>query len=418
MRFRNYRPQLFDVLADGQFRALILGQAIFDLGIFMRGAAASWVVLELTHSSLWIGLVTGVRAIPILVLPLFGGVISDRFGRRNIMLSAGLITAAASAATGLLIVTERVEPWHMVVLAIFGGISYSLYSPAFYALIADIVPAERFSNANGILSVAQTTGEMAGPVITGVVIASSGTHTAYWLVVIGNLVGLALLLRVHEPEHVAHSPDSLEPDQEIRGSKPSFMAQMTEGLAYAKNTPPLLWLTALVAAQNVFGVAIFPLMPVYAEEILEIGPAGFGLMGGVFGAGTLIGAIFISFSGIHRRRAYVMVTMGLVWDAGMVVFGYSRSLPVSLGALFAMGLISMPWVTAVLTMFQQVAKEDMRARVMSLFVTSMGLFSVGWLFGGAVAEWIGNEEALVISALLGTPVAVVALLVSKELRRA
>jgi MFS family permease len=408
----RFRPNSVKVLADPQFRALILSQAIFDLGIFMRGGAASWVLLELTHSPLWIGLVTGVRAIPILILPMFGGVISDRFGRRNLMIAAGLITAAASAATGLLIVTDVVQPWHMLALAIFGGISYSLYSPAYYALIADIVPTDRLSNANGILSVAQTTGEMIGPVITGVVIANSGTHTAYWLVTIGNLVGLLLLLRVREPKRTD------APDDNSEDKKPSFTSQFSEGLRYARNTPPLLWLTVLVAAQNIFGVAIFPLMPIYAEEILDIGPAGFGVMGGALGAGTLIGAVVISITGIHRRHIYVMVLAGLVWDIGMVVFGYSRSVPISLAALFAMGLISMPWVTSVLTMFQQAAKEEMRARVMSLVVTSMGLFSVGWLFGGAVAEWIGNEEALVASALLGTPVAVIALLVSKELRKA
>ncbi len=410
----KFRPKSLEVLADAQFRALILSQAIFDLGIFIRGAAASWVVLELTHSPLWIGLVAGVRAIPILILPMFGGVIADRFDRRKLMFAAGLLTAAASGATGLLIVTDTLVPWHMVALAIFGGISYSLYSPAYYALIADIVPSERLSNANGILSVAQTTGEMIGPVITGVVIASSGTHTAYWLVVVGNLIGVTLLFRIREPERTAPvETDSADPLE-----KTSFTNQFSAGLRYARNTPPLLWLTVLVAAQNIFGVAIFPLMPIYAEEILEIGPTGFGLMGGVFGAGTLIGAIVISITGIHRRRAYVMVSMGLVWDIGMVVFGYSRSVPVSLAALFAMGLISMPWVTSVLTMFQQAAQKEMRARVMSLFVTSMGLFSVGWLFGGAVAEWIGNEEALVTSALLGTPVAVIALLLSKELRKA
>lgn len=410
----KFRPKSLEVLADAQFRALILSQAIFDLGIFIRGAAASWVVLELTHSPLWIGLVTGVRAIPILILPMFGGVIADRFDRRKLMFAAGLLTAAASGATGLLIVTDTLVPWHMVALAIFGGISYSLYSPAYYALIADIVPSERLSNANGILSVAQTTGEMIGPVITGVVIASSGTHTAYWLVVVGNLIGVTLLFRIREPERTAPA----ETDSVDSVEKTSFTNQFSAGLRYARNTPPLLWLTVLVAAQNIYGVAIFPLIPIYAEEILEIGPTGFGLMGGVFGAGTLIGAIVISVTGIHRRRAYVMVSMGLVWDVGMVVFGYSRSVPISLAALFAMGLISMPWVTSVLTMFQQAAQKEMRARVMSLFVTSMGLFSVGWLFGGAVAEWIGNEEALVTSALLGTPVAVIALLLSKELRKA
>ena len=74
---RRFRSPLADVLSDAQFRALIASQAIFDLGIFMRGAANSWVILELTHSQLWIGLVAGVRAIPILLLALFGGVISD-----------------------------------------------------------------------------------------------------------------------------------------------------------------------------------------------------------------------------------------------------------------------------------------------------------------------------------------------------
>ena len=88
-RFGSYRSPIVDVLSDGQFCALILSQAIFDLGIFMRGAANSWVILELTLSQLWIGLVAGVRAIPIMLLALFGGVISDRFGRRNLMMAAG-----------------------------------------------------------------------------------------------------------------------------------------------------------------------------------------------------------------------------------------------------------------------------------------------------------------------------------------
>ena len=102
----------------------------------------------------------------------------------------------------------------------------------------------------------------------------------------------------------------------------------------------------------------------------------------------------------------------------MIIFGFSHSLPLSLGVLFATGLISMPWATSVLTMFQQAGTEKMRGRVMSLYVLAMNTFSLGWLFGGSVAEWLGNEEALVISAMLGTPVAGVALLLSKDLRRA
>jgi MFS family permease len=405
----KFRPKAADVLADAQFRALVISQATFDLGIFMRGAAASWVVFELTQSQLWIGLVAGVRAIPIFALALLGGVISDRFGRRNLMIAAGALIAAASAVTAILISTELLVAWHMIVVSIIGGIGGALYGPAFYALIADIVRSDRLSNANGILSVAQTTGEMFGPVIVGFVIAASGAHTVFWMVVVGNVFGLMLLLRVREPERVA--TDGAE-------SKPSFISQLTEGLRYARNTPPLMLLTILVMAQNLFGVAIFPLMPVYADDVLDIGATGFGLMGGAFGAGALIGAVVVSVFGIHHRHAYMMVGLGLVWDTGMVVFGFSRSVPISLSVLFVMGLISMPWVTSVLTMFQQAATEKMRGRVMSLYVIAINTFPLGWLFGGAVAEWLGNEEALVISALLGTPVAVTALVFSREFRRA
>jgi len=405
----KFRPKAAGVLADAQFRALIISQATFDLGIFMRGTANSWVVFELTQSQLWVGLVAGVRAIPILFFALAGGVISDRLGRRNLMMFAGTLIAISSAVTAILISTELLVAWHMLAISVLGGIGAALYGPAFYALIADIVRSDRLVNANGILSVAQTTGEMFGPVIVGFMIAASGAHTVFWLVVGGNALGLMLLFRVREPER---------PESDASEAKPSFASQFIEGLRFARDTPPLLWLALLVIAQNLFGVAIFALMPVYAQDVLEIGPTGFGLMGGVFGAGTMIGAVYVSLWGIHRRHAYVMLIMGIFWDVGMVVFGFSRSVPLSLGALFVMGLISMPWVTAVLTMFQQAATDKMRGRVMSLYVIAIGAFPLGWLFGGAVAEWLGNEEALVISALLGSPVAALALIFSKELRRA
>ncbi|MCH8911488.1 MAG: MFS transporter [Chloroflexi bacterium] len=405
-RFRNYRSPVVDVLSDAQFRALIASQAIFDLGIFMRGAANSWVILELTHSQLWIGLVAGVRAFPILLLALFGGVISDRFGRRNLMMAAGTLMVVASAITAVLISTGALVSWHLIALSVLGGVGGALYGPAFFALLGDIVRSDRLVNANGILAVAQTSGEMLGPLIVGFVIVASGTHTVFWLVVAGNTFGLMLLLRVREPE------------RDPSDSRASFASQLVEGLRYARDTPPLLWLTLLVMVQNLFAVAIFPLMPIYADEILNIGPGGFGLMGGVFGAGLLAGAAVVAIVGIHHRHAFVLLAAGVVWDIAMVSFGFSRSLPLSLGLLFVMGLAGMPWVTAALTMFQQAATREMRGRVMSLYVIAMNMFPLGWLFGGAVAQWLGNEEALIISAMLGSPVAAAALLLSKELRRA
>ncbi len=141
-------------------------------------------------------------------------------------------------------------------------------------------------------------------------------------------------------------------------------------------------------------------------------------MGGVLGAGLLGSAVIVAVFGTYHRRAMVMLVTGLVWDICMVGFGFSRSYPLSLALLFTMGLSGVIWVNAALEMFQNAATEEMRGRVMALYVLSMDMFPLGWLFGGALAAWLGNEEALVISALGGTPIMLIAVVLSPALRRA
>ena len=240
----------------------------------MGGSVNSWVIFEITQSQLWVGLVAGARAIPFLFFALLGGVISDRFGRKNLMIGSLSLFAIAAAITAILIANELLVAWHMIAVSLIGAIGGALYGPAFFALVADIVHSDRLSNANGIISVARTTGEMLGPMIVGFIIAVSGADTVFWLIVVGNFFGLLLLTRIREPSRIENLNEPV---------KLTFFAQMAEGLEYARNTPPLLWLTLLVIAQNLFGSAIFAVMPTYAVDILKIGPTGFGLMGGVLG---------------------------------------------------------------------------------------------------------------------------------------
>ena len=124
----NFRPKAVGILADAQFRALIISQATFDLSIFMRSTANSWVVFELTQSQLWVGLVAGVRAIPILFFALAGGVISDRLGRRNVMIGAGTLIAASSAITAILISSELLVAMSVAVQQIRRALSEPLIS--------------------------------------------------------------------------------------------------------------------------------------------------------------------------------------------------------------------------------------------------------------------------------------------------
>lgn len=376
-----------------------------DIGIMMRLAAQSWVVFELTNSQLWVGLAAGVRAVPVIMFAVFTGVLADRFPRRRLLISSLVWMAALVALTAIITVSGAAKPWHYVVLAFGVGIGAALHGPSFYALVASLVPRNQLSRANGMVSFVGTSGEMVGPLLAGVLIATSGAGTVFWIVAGGYLAAALLLLRVKEPRRAAP----------VRGAS---LAELREGLVFVRKTEPLPWLIVLLMLQNLLAVAIFPLMPVYAEDILGVGAQGFGVMGGVLGAGLLCSAAIVAVFGTHHRRAMVMLGTGLVWDACMVGFGFSRSYPLSLVLLFTMGLSGVIWVNAALIMFQNAATEQMRGRVMALYVLSMDMFPLGWLFGGAMAAWLGNEQALVISAIGGTPVMLAAVLLSPALRRA
>ena len=400
-----HNSRLPGALASGPFRSLLLAQGVFDIGIAMRMAAQSWVVLALTGSAMWVGMAAGARAVPVIFLAAFAGVAADRFPRRLILFFSMSWMAAIVAATALITVTGTAEAWHYVALAFGVGIGASFHGPSFFALVTSIVPARQRARANGMVSFVGTSGEMTGPLIAGLLIAASGAGVVFWVVSIGYMAGALLILRVREPAIAARA-----------GHAP--IADLREGLKYASRTQPLPWLIVLVMLQNLFSVAIFPLMPVYAEQVLDVGAGGFGLMGGALGAGLLGSSVIVTVFGTHRRRALVMFFAGVVWDLSMVGFAFSRIFPLSLLLLFLMGLGGVVWVNAALTIFQNVSSEEMRGRVMSLYVLSMEMFPLGWLVGGLLAAWVGNEEALVISALCGTPVMALALLLSPSLRRA
>lgn len=390
--------------ANSPFRSLLVGQGLFDIGISMRIAAQSWVVFELTGSQLWVGAAAGARAVPVLLFAIFAGALADRLPRRRLLVVSGTWMAALVALTAVITVTGVAEAWHYLAIAFALGIGATLYGPSFFALVATLVPRRQLSRANGIVAFVSTSGEMVGPLLTGLIIAGYGAGVVFWIVSIGYLGGAMLMLRVKEPARTAPA------------SRASF-TEIKEGLVFVRNTQPLPWLILLLMLQNLFAVAIFPLMPVYADEVLDVGASGFGLMGGAFGAGLLGSAAIVSVFGTYHRGSMVILATGVVWDVCMVSFGFSRSFPLSLALLFFMGLVGVIWVNAALTMFQNAATEEMRGRVMALYVLSMDMFPMGWFVGGALAEWLGNEEALIVSALGGTPIVLLALLLSPSLRR-
>ena len=390
--------------------AQLLGsEAVFDIGTLSHTAAMSWVAYELTGSSFWVGAVAGVRAVPMLLLPLFAGATADRFDRRKVIGAVRLFQAVIIAIQAVMIGTDTMDPWHQLIFALLSGGAVALSGPAIWAFLSDLVPPTLVPRANAMLTFVTNSGEMIGPMIAGFTITLWGPEWVFGLIAATYAVGAYLIVKVPAPPRYHERLES--------ASRQSYWQSVQRGVAFARRKQPIPWLFAMVVSTNIFGVAVFPLIPDYAQNVFGDSGLAFGVMFGTFGLGMLTGSMLLALGLMPVRLAVVLLVASTVWDVCMVAFGFSRSFTLSLVMLYTMGVSAMYWVNAALVLFQRASPGSMRARVMAIYTTAMGLFPLGWLYGGVLASWVGNELALVISALGGTPLVIAALLLSKELRR-
>ena len=336
----------------------------------------------LTDSNLWVGLVSGMRSIPILILPIFAGAVVDRLDKRKLLAFVRVALAIVSIVQAILIALDIIEPWHMLALALAAGTVVSFAMPAFWAYLADLIPARSLSRATALVMMGQNAGEMTGPVIVGWIIASAGADLAYAIIAAVYLLGAIFILNAPKGRFA-------DSDSEDR---PPYYESLKQGIAYARKNPILPWLFIMNASVNVFGVAIFPLMPEYATKILDVGAVGFGVMSAALGIGLAIGSIIIAIFGLPRRIIWIIIVSIFVWDFAMIGFGFSRIYPLTLALLFFIGIAGMFWVNAITHLFQREAnRRNARPSNVPTHAIGMGLFPLGWTFGGTLSALIGNE---------------------------
>ena len=192
----RWRPAALDVLRLEEFRYFWLANAGADLGVELRFLAASWLVLDLTDSALWVGLVGGIRAVPIVVLGLLGGAATDRLDRRTILLVTRSVMAMLGFLTGYLITSGRIEPWHLLLISMSAGTTLAFSGPAWRTMLVDLVGRDRALTANSIVMGVADVGSIVGPAVGGYVIASFGVEWVYYVSGAVFFGSVALMYRV------------------------------------------------------------------------------------------------------------------------------------------------------------------------------------------------------------------------------
>jgi len=383
----------FAALQHRNFTVLWSGLIVSNVGTWMQNVGQGWLVLQLTNSPLWLGLLGLSFALPMIVLPLVGGAVVDRVHRIRLLYltQTGLMLNAFVLA--LLTWLGVINVWHILATSFIGAALLAFDNPARQALVPDLVPPRDLLNALSLNAATYNGAALLGPAIAGMLLGPLGAGTLFFLNGVSYLAVLFALATMRDVR------------TRSGGKHASLGEAMLAGLAYAWRTRRILALLVLSALTALFGRSYQNLLPIFARDVWHGGPEGYGLLLSAAGGGALVGAFGLAAIRQLERQGAVMIASGLLFSASIIAFAVSPSLVIGIVLLFIGGVLTTVFGTIIATIIQVATPNELRGRVMSLYaVTLIGLPSLGALGSGASAELLGGiagaPRAVLIAAVI------------------
>jgi MFS family permease len=378
----------------------------------MQTAAQAWLVWKLTDSAWMLGVVGALRMLPTVILSLPAGVVADRFRKRNILLVTQGIAMLQAFALAALVYSGLIQVWHVMVLATLLGIVHSFDMPTRHAMVIEVASREDLLNAVSLNSSAFNAGRIAGPAVAGVLIAARSQADS--------LLGMADCFLVNGLSFVATLVAlwGIAPRKPALTSRGPMLAQIRDGLVWVKGQPVAKGLLTMIGVTSVFAMTYATLLPVFAEQVFAMGPAGYGFLLSSYATGALTSAVLLTALG-HTRPPGRLVTLGSYWfPFSLAGLALSWSYSAGIVALFLTGVGLMLFNAVSNTMLQALSPDELRGRVMSMrTLLFAGMMPAGSLQMGALGEWLGPRAAVGIGALVCLLAAVTTSLLLPQLRR-
>ncbi|RJQ56619.1 MAG: MFS transporter [Nitrospiraceae bacterium] len=392
-------------LSYRNFRLFWLGQIISLTGTWMHSAAQGWLVFKLTNSPFYLGLVGSAISLPLLLFTLAGGVVADRFFKRNIILAAQISLMLLTLALAIMVSTGIVTVWHVIAISFLIGLTNSFEIPARQSFFIELVGKENLMNAIALNSAAFHGARMLGPAISGIIIGSLGLAACFYLNSASFLATIIGLIRMRfKPEEIITSPGT------------GMQKEFREGLKYIFGNSRIYTLILSSGIISFFGFPYVTFLPVYARDILKTGATGLGILMGFAGAGAFIGAVSLAVRGDFSNKGALLVWSGIAFSAALLVFSLSTTVWLSYFMLFIAGFGAINQIATVNSLLQIAVPDQLRGRVMSSFTTVfLGMTTIGNFSLGILALYIGTQYALMTSAGLCLSVSLLLILKKPEI---
>jgi MFS family permease len=393
---RPARARSLGALRHRNYRLFLAGQIISTIGTWMQSVAMPWLALELTHSGLLVGLVLATQFTPVLLGSQFGGVVADRYRKRNVLLVTQSLFTLPSFVLFALSATGHAQYWMVLVAAAATGTINLFDVPARQAFVIEMVGRQDLMNAIALNSSVFNGAAVIGPSIAGVIIAAAGLPICFLANSVSYLAAVrALLVMKDLPVSVPE-----------RHEQP-WLERIAQGAAYARRQPVVGMLLVAVAVFSLFAMNRLTLIPLFADQVLRVGAQGFGFLMASMGLGALVGALTLAFSpslgGSPRRQFW----MAMIWVGALLVFSVSRVYALSLISLFVAGYCQISFIAAANSHIQTTTPDHLRGRVMALYAQALiGVGPIGSMQAGVLATLLGAPWAMAIGAIVAGAVIV------------
>jgi MFS family permease len=381
-------------LRHRNFRLFFTGQSVSLIGTWMTRIATSWLVYRLTGSALLLGFVSFAGQIPTFLLAPFAGVLVDRIDRRKLLVWTQVLAGIQSLAMAALTLAKLITVHEIIALSAFQGLINAFDMPGRQSFLVQMVSdgttdkpdKQDLGNAIALNSSMVNMARLIGPAIAGVVIAAVGEGYCFAVDGFSYIAVVVSLLMMRVPPFT------------LKRVTTSMFEQLKEGWSYVANFRPIRTILSLFALLSLMGMPFMVLMPIFASQVLHGGPHTLGYLMGASGVGALVSALSLALRKTVRGLTTMIQIAAILFGSGLILFGLSHHLALSLFLMLIVGFGMMQGLAASNTVIQTLVPEDKRGRVMSYYTMAfVGMAPFGSLLAGALAHRFGAPHAVMIT---------------------
>ncbi|MDW3217743.1 MAG: MFS transporter [Acidimicrobiales bacterium] len=390
-------PGPFAAFGFANFRTVWIGAVISNIGRWFQSVAIPLVIYDLTDgSAAWVGLAGFAQQIPTALLGPLAGALADRYARRNILIVTQSLQAVAALGFVVMWSAGIRSPGAYVLAAVGTGVAAGLNLPAWQAFISELVPREYLMSAITLNSAQFNVARLLGPLLAGIVVREWGAGWAFTINTVTYLAVIVSLVAITMPRIHAEPTDRMRPIRE-------FIAT----IGYVRTRPGIVTAIGTVTIIGFFGLAGQTMSVTLAEDVFGQNDTGFGMMLAAAGLGAVIASPAIAFMSHRLSRSVIQQNALVLYGAGIVLAGAAPWFVLSLGGMFVMGMAHIASASTLNTAIQLQVDESVRAKVLSVYITSLLLATpLGLLVLGQAIDRFGPRETYIASGIVLVLVAI------------